>query len=171
MSIDTLEELDESFDDSAAAVDVSPRKRRGRLVAFLVALAMIGGYVAYSSSGTAKPSSARAINAQQFQDQFGAKVDLVALAALGGMVEVRITVLDVKKADALFHDPAKMPRLMVEKTGQILDPPAGMKHSMKMVFGGSYFILYGNGGGGVTNDAQVSVVVGDVRLAHYIVKS
>ena len=151
---------------------VTPAKRWSfRSMAFVVALLVIGSTAVYAASAGKAKRGANAVSAKVLEERYGARVDLVATAALGGMVELRFTVLDVKKADALFHDPDKMPRLLVEGVGQTLDPPPGMKHSMKMVNGGSYFILYGNRGGHVKEGSKISVIVGDIRLEHQTAKS
>jgi hypothetical protein len=141
-------------------------KRSVRMLAFVLALAVVAGIALYSAASTSGKPPVRGISAQVLADTYGAKVDLIGVAALGGMVQLRFTVLDTKKADALFHDKDKMPRLLIESNGQILEPPAGMKHSMKMVNGGSYFIIYGNRANMVKEGTKISVVVGDVKLEH-----
>jgi hypothetical protein len=165
MSIELLEAEDET-------TVATPAKRWSlRSLAFVVALLAIGSTAVYAASAGKAKRGANAVSAKVLEERYGARVDLVATAALGGMVELRFTVLDTKKADALFHDPDKMPRLLVEGVGQTLEPPSGMKHSMKMVNGGSYFILYGNRGGHVKEGSKISVVVGDIRLEHLTAKA
>jgi hypothetical protein len=160
MSIELLEAEEETTSPAPA------RRWSFRVMIFVVALLVIGSTAVYAAARGGNKRGGQAVSAKVLEERYGARVDLVATAALGGMVELRFTVLDIKKADALFHDPEKMPRLLVEGVGQTLEPPSGMKHSMKMVNGGSYFILYGNRGGHVKEGSKISVVVGDIRLEH-----
>jgi hypothetical protein len=159
-------ELESNFEPMAGKP-----KRSVRALVFVIALALVGGFALYTAASSNGKPAVTAISAQALADTYGAKVDLIGVAALGGMVQLRFTVLDTKKADALFHDKDKMPRLLIESNGQILEPPAGMKHSMKMVNGGSYFIIYGNRANMVKEGTKISVVVGDVKLEHQLARA
>jgi hypothetical protein len=160
------------MDQTREVEEAAPQTRLPvRALIFVVALALVGGIGLYSATSSSGKPSVSAISAQALADTYGAKVDLIGVAALGGMVQLRFTVIDTKKADALFHDKDKMPRLLIESNGQILQPPAGMKHSMKMVNGGSYFIIYGNRSNMVKEGTKISVVVGDVKLEHQLARA
>lgn len=165
----TISDLELDTDPAEQSVITAP-KRSLRALFLAAALGIVGVVSVNAAASGGKPASS-AVSAQVLADSYGAKVDLIGVAALGGMVQLRFTVTDTNKADAIFHDRDKMPRLLIESNGQILEPPAGMKHSMKMVNGGSYFIIYGNRGNQVKEGTKVSVMIGDIRVEHQVAKA
>lgn len=153
------------------------RRRRGWLVAATALLVITGGVVGVA--GTRQPDKAPSANASAatstqgvdtavIQDRYGVRIDLVGLSALGGLVELRFTVLDADKAVALFHDDTARPTLMVQPSGELLQPPA-TAHKMSMLNGASYFVLYANKGNAVRGGTAVSLAMGDVRLDGLVV--
>jgi hypothetical protein len=111
------------------------------------------------------PADARVVSASEFEQQYGIKVNLVAVSAAGGMIDMRFTVTDRQKAEYLLHDETTEPALYVESNGAVIRAPTGMRHKVTILDGGSYFILYANPGGAIQAGTPVSVVINDVRIA------
>ena len=109
-------------------------------------------------------AAARVVSAAEMEQDYGIKVDLVAVTAAGGLVDLRFTVVDQAKALHILHDATVMPALLVEPSGTVIRAPTGMRHKVTVLDGGNYFILYSNPGGAVQAGTHVSVVIGDVRL-------
>ena len=109
-------------------------------------------------------SSARVISAATLEADYGVRFDLVAVTASGGLVDLRFTVLDEGKAKTLFHTAASSPALLVEGKGTVLRTKKGMSHSLSLLTGGRYFVLFSNSGGVIQAGTKVSVVIDDVRL-------
>lgn len=155
-----------------------PRRRRGMLVTAMALLVITGGVVGVagtrqpakkaSDARSAASASAVAVDTAVIQERYGVRIDLVGLSALGGLVELRFTVLDADKAVALFHDDTARPTLMVQPSGELLQPPAAA-HKMSMLNGASYFVLYANKGNAVRGGTAVSLAMGDVRLDGLVV--
>ncbi len=108
-----------------------------------------------------RAASARVVSAVDLEREFGVKVNLVAVTAAGGLVDMRVTVLDKDKAQLLFHE--ESPSLFVESSGAVLRLSHGMGHKPVLLDGATYFFLYPNSGGVVQAGTGVSIVIDAVR--------
>jgi hypothetical protein len=109
----------------------------------------------------ARAASARIVSAVDLEREFGVKVNLVAVTAAGGLVDMRVTVIDKDKAQLLFHE--ESPSLFVESRGAVLRLSQGMGHKPVLLDGATYFFLYPNSGGVVQAGTGVSIVIDAVR--------
>jgi hypothetical protein len=135
----------------------------------LAALVSVGAGLGIRAVSRPDTPPAGTITNAVMEDRYGVRIDLLGLAALGGLLELRFTVLDKDKAEVLFHD--LKPDVLVESTGVVLHPPVDSAHKMVLLDGASYFLLYANAGNSLHGGDKVSVVVGQVRLEHLVVKS
>jgi len=135
------------------------RPRPWAIALFSVIVLPLVMAVGLTTLGTSVPdaSAAKIIDAKTMEADYGIRVDLVAVTAQGGLVDLRFTVLDEAKAKALFHDVATMPALFVEGKNATLRTTKGMNHNLSL-------LLYSNAGGVVQAGTQVSVVIDGVRL-------
>ncbi len=143
-----------------------------RLIAVgaIVAVLFVG-IAAWQMRSGANPAIANstAITAEQLEDQYGVRLDVVGLIASGGLLELKFQVTDADKATALFGAPEDMPVLAVEDSDRVLRTPNGMKHSLTILDGASYFFLYANVANSVHEGSQVAFVVNGVRIPHLTV--
>jgi hypothetical protein len=140
------------------------------IVGVLVLPVAVAAGLTYTASGSdvrsdADVAAARVVSAADMESEYGIKVNLVAVSAAGGMIDLRFTVTDREKAAHLLHDATVMPELLVEPSGTVVHAPTGMRHKVTLLDGGNYFLLYPNPGGAIQAGTAVSVVIGDVRLA------
>jgi hypothetical protein len=151
-----------------------PRLRRRAWLAAVAGVLVLPVAVAASITWSAaepggvsadNAAAARVVSATDMEQEYGIKVNLVAVTAAGGLVDVRFTVVDKDKAAHVLHDGASMPELLVEPSGRVIHAPTGMRHKVTLLDGGNYFLLYSNPGGAIQAGTQVSVVIGDIRLA------
>ena len=145
--------------------------RRRLLAAVLAATIVLGSAVGVQAAfghRTAKLPTG-SISEATMEDRYGVRIDLVALTALGGLAQLRFTVLDKSKADDLFH--SNKPKLMAESNGTLLSAPEDAAHKMVLVNGAGYFLFYANAADLLHSGDKVSVVIDDVRLEHLVVKS
>ncbi len=147
--------------------------RKGIRPRYVAALAVVGLLVAsigvYALVRRDPAPKGGAVSAAVMEDRYGVRIDLVALTALGGLVQLRFTVLDKDKADDLFH--GNKPNLLVESNGAVLTPPTDTAHKMVLLNGAGYFLFYPNAADALHPGDKVSVVIDAVRLEHLEVKS
>lgn len=108
------------------------------------------------------------VNQDELASRYGVKIDLVAVTASGGLVDVRFTVIDKDKAELLFEGDSVLPIVAVEGTETVLRPSHGMHHDLTLLNGGRYFLLYSNSGGRVQDGTLVSIVIDGVRVEHLV---
>lgn len=155
----------------ATEIPTTPRRRGRRWWAasavVIMLAAAVGSYVV-THRGTAAqgPPPVGAVSTAVMEDRYGVRIDLVGLAALGGLLELRFTVLDKDKATGLFHDATLTPEILVERSGAVLHPPSGMAHKLVLLNGASYFMLFTNVGDAVQEGDLLSIVVDQVRIEH-----
>jgi hypothetical protein len=134
------------------------------ILAVLVAPLLVVGGLSTLATTTSDPSTARLISADTLERDYGVRFDLVGVTASGGLIDLRFTVIDPEKAKALFHTATSTPTLYVEGTGAVLHTKKGMSHTLTLLPGARYVMLYPNAGGAVQSGTPVSVVIDDVRI-------
>lgn len=135
------------------------------VLAGLVGVAGWLGWQAYQARqlpGT--PASADVVEAQ-----WGIRLTHIAVLADGGLIDFRFQVIDPDKAGPLFSLDNR-PILIAEQTGEVVDSLYHPPHSHDIVAGQSQYFLYNNHRGAIQSGALVSVVLGDLRLEHVVVK-
>ncbi len=86
-------------------------------------------------SRTVDPARVPVVSAASLEDEYGLRLNLVAVTAAGGLVDVRFTVTDKDKALHVLHDAASMPELYVEASGAVLRAPKPLAHKMVLLNG------------------------------------
>jgi hypothetical protein len=159
---------------TAAAVGAGPGRPRARTWLAAIAGAMVlpiavAAGLTWAAATTdifeSKAADARVVAAADMEREYGIRVNLVAVTADGGLVDVRFTVVDSERADLLLHDARTLPELYVETSGAVLRAPQPHAHKLNLVDGGSYFLLFPNAGGAIQAGTPVSVVIDTIRLA------
>lgn len=142
------------------------------VVAALLLAALVVGMFVWSNRPATNSAIADSspITADQLEQQYGVRIDVVGLLASGGLIELRFQVIDADKATGLFGEVKDMPMLAVEGSTRVLTSAAGMKHGLTLLDGASYFFLYTNVGNAVEEGSQVSFVINGVRLPHLVVQ-
>lgn len=158
-------------DHERTTVDVRrrpPRTRRRRwflLLAALVALAT----AAYSTTrGDADPrDGTSAVTREGMSAEHGVDINLVAVTAAGGLIQLRMQVTDPDKADLVMHgDDETRPIIVDEESGGVIRMPSAPHHRDELDLGGQYFFLMANTGNAIHAGSLVSVVIEDTRLEH-----
>ena len=149
----------------------STKSRRNRWLLgtalLIAALALIALFIAAQSANRAATTAAAAntISASVLEERYGLRVNLIAKTAAGGLVDVRLKVLDAAKAKALLSDPKNFPTLKVAGSDTVLATSEDMQlQALQALDGGLVAILYSNRGSIVQPNAAVSVNFGDVQL-------
>lgn len=102
------------------------------------------------------------------EERTGLQVKLIAVTAMGGLVDFRYKVLDSEKAVATMQNHEEMPQLVAEDSGTVLTASEGMHHKLSFNSGRVYYVFYPNQKNVIKPGTPVSVVIGDMRLEHLI---
>ena len=110
-------------------------------------------------------AAARVVDTATLEAETGIRVNLVAVTADGGLIDMRFTVVDQVKAGHLFHDAASMPALFVERSGAVLSASHPLAHKVTVLNGATYFLFFANSGGAIQSGTPVSIVIDGLRTA------
>ena len=149
-----------------------PRRRvRRRVVALVAVVSLVALGVGMHEWQQYRASDVRngttLVTTDGMAARYGIDVDLLAVTAAGGLVELRYLVVDPDKAAPLVHDPDLSPALVSERTGQTLvmsTPPH--HHGTELQLGGTYFFLMANAESALHKGDKVTLIIGDARLEH-----
>ncbi len=127
------------------------------LVILILAIAAVRTLRA--SPAPSLPATSRA----EMEQRYGLRVNLVAVTAAGGMVDVRLKMVDAQRARALLEDKANFPALRV---GEVTLNASAEDISRGFIFenGADLFLLYPNARGIVKPGMQVTLVFGGLAL-------
>lgn len=151
----------------------APAGRRGRrrLVALAAVLSLVavgGGFQGWRQHlASDVRNGTTLVTTDGMAARYGVDIDLLAVTAAGGLVELRYQVVDPDKAAPLVHDPDLSPALVAEDSGKTLvmsTPPH--HHGTELQLGGTYFFLMANAESALHKGDDVTVVIGDARLEH-----
>ncbi len=111
------------------------------------------------------------VTAKGMAARHGIDVTLIGVTAAGGLVDFRYQVVDPDKATPVVHDLDLFPKLIEERTGAMLAMRSlPHNHKRELEFGGTYFFLLPNAHNALHPGSRVTLVIGDARLEHIVVK-
>ena len=140
--------------------------KRFVLVVVLASVALVGLLACTAlSRRAAAPPGATLISQSTLEEQYGLRVNLLAVTAAGGMVDLRLKVLDAVKARLLLQDSKRNPALFVPGQGVILTAPEGSQaQDSALENGGIIYFMFPNVRNAIKPGAPVTVTFGDVAL-------
>ena len=145
---------------------------RRQLAVMVVAVLLLGGGAAYAGWAGQKADvreGTTLVTAEGMAARYGIDVNLIGLTAAGGLVEFRYQVVDPDKADQMIHDDKLLPIVVVEESGatMLISRP---HHATDVQLGGTYFFLFANAHDAIHAGSKVTLVLGDSRLEHLVVR-
>jgi hypothetical protein len=129
----------------------------GILAAFLVFRQLSQGLVA------ARPLSAP-VSAAVLEERYGTRIGLVAVTAAGGMVDVRLKIVDAARARLLLQPAENYPRLLVSGSGAVLSISSEDRQRITLEDGGNFYLLFPNANNAVKPGAPVNLLFGDLQV-------
>ena len=146
----------------------SARKNRISLASIIfVIIAMLTTACANGQAAPASPTQEEQISLSQaeMRDQYGIEVNLVAVTAIGGLVDLRLKLVDSEKAKILLQQPENFPALFIQENGITLSAPDDVK-SQEINFDdtSNLLILYPNTSSAVKPGTPVSIMFGAIQL-------
>jgi hypothetical protein len=153
-----------SLENSSTAT--APLVNRKLLLVFLLGVLIVLGLVFTKTIWQSGSTANQTISAQTLADEYGLKVNLVAVTAAGGLVDLRMQILDAEKARLLFQDTGDIPALQVEGYKGTLTAPgeSGNQLLNTLEDGNNIFLMFPNVGHAVRPGTPVTIVFGDVAL-------
>ncbi|HEX5689788.1 MAG TPA: hypothetical protein VFX76_07295 [Roseiflexaceae bacterium] len=110
------------------------------------------------------PQGTVTISQRALEEQYGLRVNLVAITGAGGFVDLRLKLVDGEKAKLLLADAKNFPALFA-KTGALLQAPDHTKsQAIQFISGGNLFIMYPNAANAVTQGSPVRIVFGNMAV-------
>jgi hypothetical protein len=147
------------------AIAKNPNKRSWFPVLFWLLLLIAVSTIAYTLvARRTVPAQPVKISQAMLEQKYGLRMDLVAVTAAGGFVDVRIRMVDGEKAKSLLSEKSNFPVLAVGKH-VILQAPNNVKsQELRFENNGTMFIMYANSGGAVQPGTPVTVLFGDITI-------
>jgi hypothetical protein len=138
------------------------------ILAMILALVLLIGFFAYRAQQKPEANVIRpeTVNISQsvLEEKYGLGVNLVAVTAMGGMVDLRLKIIDGEKAKALLNDPANFPALQLRNGVVLKTSDEIASQAIKFENGGSIYALYPNSRNVVKPGAPVSILFGDLLV-------
>jgi hypothetical protein len=104
------------------------------------------------------------------ETKYGLRINLIAVTAAGGKVDLRLKMVDAAKARLLLQDSKNFPSLVTEN-GDVLSVPADEKpESFDFKDNSDIFLLFPNTRGVIHPGMAVSLLFGEAKLEPIMVK-
>jgi hypothetical protein len=139
-----------------------------RISLMLLLIAIFVGLIYRQSNDTPSKfflnnEEASTITGEELISTYGIRVRLIGITAAGGLIDVRLKVLDKDKAAILLKNPDNFPELLAEN-GTLIKVPVESTQEMPLEDDGIVFLLFPNTGGVVTPGSPVKIRFGDIIL-------
>ena len=111
------------------------------------------------------PRGTTVISQSLLEEKYGLRVNLVAVTAAGGMVDLRLKIIDGEKAKSLLQDKKNFPVLVASDGKTQLNVSEETKsQEIKFENGVDIFLLFPNAGNAVKPGASVTLMFCDTAL-------
>jgi len=116
------------------------------------------------SAGKATPPVAP-LSLSVLEAQYGLRVNLIAVTAAGGLVDVRFKFVDGAKAKSLLQDPMNFPTLWIAESSRTLNVPEETKaQEIKFENDGNLFLMFPNASDVVKPGTPVTITFGNIQV-------
>ncbi len=132
-----------------------------RIIVSLLVLLLLSACSTTPTSPSAPMT--RSISGQVLQDEYGLDVFLLGVTAAGGLVDLRVKIVDAEKAATLLQNAEDYP-LLQTANGTILYPAAEPPVGAELEDGAILFAMFSNPDDGIAPGDPVRVLFGDVAL-------
>jgi len=135
--------------------------------ALLITALVVGSWATHRAAPSAPKVATLPtdISAATLEAKYGIKVTRIAVTGGGGLVELRFTVLDAKKAKLLLRDQQSTPRLVAEDSGHVLYAPQQSSwRNVRVQQGAQCFVLFPNVRTAVKSGTRVALAFGALRV-------
>ena len=142
-----------------------PRPIKYISMAIILIILITAGMFLFSSLKTPSKINTTVISQTTLEEKYGLRVNLIAVTAAGGMVDLRLKILDGEKAKLLLQDKKNFP-VLINNDGTItLNVSEDTKsQAIKFEDGLDLFLLFPNTGNAVKPGTAVTLMFGDTAI-------
>ena len=143
------------------------RAQSNLITALFLILVILGAGLSYYRAFTQLPTIPvqTIISQQTLEEQYGVHVNLLAVTAAGGMIDLRLKIVDGEKAKALLKSKADFPALYVRDVDNTLKASADdQSQPYQLVDNANMFVLYPNAANAVKPGTAVNILFGDIAV-------
>jgi hypothetical protein len=142
------------------------------LAAIIALFILTAGFFAFRSLGM--PASRPALSPlsqNALEEKYGLRVNLIAVTAAGGMLDLRLKIVDAEKAKLLLQDKKNFP-VLIAREGAVTLSASEETKSQVIDFenGSNLFVLFPNSGNAVRPGASVTLLFGETALEPLLAK-
>ena len=104
------------------------------------------------------------ITQSALEENYGLRVQLIAVTAAGGLVDLRLQIVDAEKAKAFLDDRANFPTLRLENDVVLRSAEDIATQEIQFEEGQMIFILFPNAGNSLRPGDAVNIVLGNLQV-------
>jgi hypothetical protein len=163
------------MEENSIGLEPEPKSKRiaipGRyvlLIGLLLALLVLFGFIinrATRGSGTSQMAG-ELLSEQALAEKYGVQVNLIAVTAAGGLVDLRLKILDAEKARLLLQESSDVPKLRIGEDEALLIGPEDAADQIlsSLEDDAPLFLMYPNVAGVLEPGKLVTVQFGEIWL-------
>jgi len=143
----------------------APHRRWAWSAVILVAVGIITMFFIYQSASRPAVPAATVIPASVLEERYGLRVNLIGVTAAGGLIDLRLKLIDGEKAKSLLQDPNHFPSLWIaDGDVSLMVPEENRTQEIKFEDDGNLFLMFPNARGIVKPGTPVIIRFGDVQV-------
>jgi hypothetical protein len=136
----------------------------GAIILILLLAIGLYGYNTFRAIQSPQPEGGVTITQSALEENYGVHVQLVAVTAAGGLVDLRLQITDAEKAQAFLSDSVNLPALRVGDDVILRTDDTAALQDIQIEKGKSIFYLYPNSGNTLKPGDPVNIVFGDLQV-------
>jgi hypothetical protein len=154
---------------TANVVTDRSRQKKYLILAMALAVVILTGFLAVrgaqKSAAVVTPSGMTTLSQSVLEEKYGLRVNLVAVTAAGGLVDLRLKIVDGEKARSLLQDPSHFPALWIaDGDVTLVVPEETRSQAIKFENDGNLFVMFPNVRGMVKPGTPVIIRFGDTQV-------
>jgi apolipoprotein N-acyltransferase len=136
------------------------------LAAIILVILLALGLYGYNAFRAFQPPQAGTVTITQsaLEEDYGLRVQLVAVTAAGGLVDLRLQIMDAEKAEAFLKDSANIPALRVGNDVVLRTSMDTAEQDIQFDDGKSIFVMFPNTENILKPGDPVNIIFGDLQL-------
>ena len=136
-----------------------------RVLIAILLIFLLSSLSACSAGAGQATQEAAQLSLSELEAQYGLRVNLVAVTAAGGLVDVRFKFIDGEKVKGLLQEPGNFPTLQVAGSpGALSVPEEGRPVEIRFEDDANLFLMYPNAGDIVKPGTPVTIVFGELQV-------